>query len=153
MRILVISDSHGRTSALREVLELHGAPDVIFLGDGLRDIEEMESLYPDRRFYKVAGNCDFGAAEPLTGRLEIAGRRIFYTHGHAYHVKYGLRELKDAARRDGADIVLYGHTHAAFSEYDDGLYVMNPGAVSGSDACYGLVDITPAGIVVHPEKL
>lgn len=153
MRILVVSDSHGRTSVLREILELHGTPNVIFLGDGLRDVEEMEQLYPDRRFYRVAGNCDFGASDLTTGRIEFAGRRIFYTHGHTYHVKYGLRELKDAARRAGADIALYGHTHAAFFEYDDGLYIMNPGAVSGGDAGYGLIDITPAGIVVHPEKL
>ena len=153
MRILVVSDSHGRTSALREVLELHGTPEVIFLGDGLRDIEEMEYLYPDRRFYKVAGNCDFGAAEPVTGQRGLAGRRIFYTHGHAYSVKYGLGLFKEAARRAGADIALYGHTHEAFCDYEDGLYIMNPGAVSGGETCYGLIDITPAGVVVHPEKL
>ncbi|MGI6268940.1 MAG: metallophosphoesterase family protein [Candidatus Howiella sp.] len=153
MRILVVSDSHGRISALREVLELHGARDVIFLGDGLRDVEEMEALYPDRRFYKVAGNCDFGANEPTTGHLELAGRRIFYTHGHAYYVKHGLGEFKAAARRAGADIALYGHTHEAFCTYEDGLYIMNPGAVSGGETCYGLIDITPAGVVVHPEKL
>ena len=113
----------------------------------------MEYLYPDRRFYKVAGNCDFGAAEPVTGQLELAGRRIFYTHGHAYSVKYGLGLFKEAARRAGADIALYGHTHEAFCDYEDGLYIMNPGAVSGGETRYGLIDITPAGVVVHPEKL
>lgn len=157
MRIIVLSDSHGAKYAAEEVLELQkSAKDVIFLGDGLRDIEAIENFYPDHRFYKVAGNCDFSSGAKNADLIEIGDRKIFYTHGHLFHVKYGLYELKAAARQRGADIVLYGHTHEAFTDYDDGLYIMNPGSLSAQGSGrneYGFIDITPAGIVTCTAKL
>ena len=53
-----------------------------------------------------------------------------------------------AAREAKADILLYGHTHTAFNEYDDGLYIMNPGHCSGYGASYGYIDITDKGDIV-----
>ena len=75
-----------------------------------------------------------------------------FTHGHTYNVKYTLSQLKSAARSNGADIVLYGHTHVAKTEYDDGLYVMNPGSIShpreGAPS-YGVVEISSAGVFLN----
>lgn len=37
------------------------------------------------------------------------------------------------------------------TDYRDGLYLMNPGAVA--EGCYGMVDITPGGIMLLPCRL
>ena len=48
MKLLVLSDSHGYTRRLTEALDAHpDARDVVFLGDGERDLEEVEWTYPD----------------------------------------------------------------------------------------------------------
>ena len=77
--------------------------------------------------------------------------RDSYTHGHPFHVKFGLAELEQAAREAHADICLFGHTHQQMTDYRDGLYLMNPGAVA--EGCYGMVDITPGGIMLLPCRL
>ena len=73
-------------------------------------------------FLAVRGNCDFGSDLPLTGEFTAQGVKIFYTHGHYYGVKSGLYTLACAARERGAQVALYGHTHNALEDYDDGLY-------------------------------
>lgn len=55
------------------------------------------------------------------------------------------------ARQEGADIVLYGHTHTGVTCYDDGLYIMNPGSIR--DGHYGMIDIVPGGIMLNEAKL
>lgn len=157
MRILVISDSHGRKREVEEVLYLHSAArDVIFLGDGLRDLEDLPYIFPDHRFYKVAGNCDLFSDEKLYQIIKLGGKQIFFTHGHAFGVKSGLERFEAMARGLGVDIALYGHTHIPYTKYADGMYIMNPGALTPSGdgkVCYGIIDITPGGIITIPAVL
>ena len=67
-------------------------------------------------------------------------------------MKKTLYNLECAARDRKADIALYGHTHQAEIEYRDGLYLMNPGSLHGSYGTYGIIDITPAGLVPNIVK-
>ena len=146
MRILVVSDVHGRSDRLREaILRQPTARHVIFLGDGLRQAEQAAEEFPDRTFYMVPGNCDFGA-EGLPVRMEtFGGKRFYFTHGHRHDVKYSLYRLDLAARSAEADIVLFGHTHVPYEEYADGLYLFNPGSL-GYGGTYGYVDVVGGGI-------
>ena len=107
MRILVVSDVHGRSDRLREaILRQPTAGTVIFLGDGLRQVEQAAEEFPDRIFYMVPGNCDFGS-ELLPVRQEtVGGKRFYFTHGHRHDVKYTLYRLELAAREAEADIAL-----------------------------------------------
>ena len=68
-KLLVLSDSHGGRAAIERVLmkESKSIDALIFLGDGLRDLELALTKYPRLRTYAVAGNCDFGALEPYDG--------------------------------------------------------------------------------------
>ena len=145
MRILVISDSHGRHAAIEKAIaEQTEAKHIFFLGDRLADIEYFDTFFPDRIFHSVSGNCDFGSCVAASGFINLFGKNIFYTHGHLHGVKGGTAHIKSAARQMGADIVLYGHTHVANIEYDDGLYIVNPGSIgqSRSGACsYAVLDI------------
>ena len=85
-KLLVLSDSHGGRAAIERVLmkESKSIDALIFLGDGLRDLELALTLCPKLRAYSVAGNCDYGALEPTDGLAAFDGVVIFYTHGHMY---------------------------------------------------------------------
>ena len=87
-KLLILSDSHSNRLALEHILkaEADHIDALIFLGDGLRDLEQTLTLYPRLRAYAVAGNCDFGALEPLDGLAAFDGVVVFYTHGHMYGV-------------------------------------------------------------------
>ncbi|NLJ32140.1 MAG: metallophosphoesterase [Clostridiales bacterium] len=150
MRILVVSDTHRNEAALRRaILSQPKAEIVIHLGDGEEEAELMKAYFPKKKFFQVCGNCDWGSTLPATGELTAEGKRIFYTHGHIYNVKYGLGEIVAAARAHKADILLFGHTHEPLCEYEAGLYILNPGSLRGFGGTYGIVDITPAGIVTN----
>lgn len=117
----------------------------IFRG-GAEEAERVSrELPPEQTLVAVRGNNDWGAGFPETCQLHLEGRRIFIAHGHTYRVKYGLKDFCDAARSRQADVALFGHTHQSLTLYEDGLYLMNPGALSygRGGPSYGLVDLIP----------
>ena len=153
MRVLVVSDVHGDFRSLCEAIEQQPtAKVVIFLGDGLRQAEDAADRYPDREFYMVPGNCDFGSDAIPIRQETFGGKRFYFTHGHRHDVKYTLYRLEMAAREAEADIVLYGHTHAQHEEYVDGLYFFNPGSLR-YDRTYGYVDIVGGELITAVVKL
>lgn len=150
MRILVISDSHGDYRAVRDAaLSQMRAEVIIHCGDGESEAESLRRDFPDKAVYCVKGNCDWGSRLPVQGELCIEGKKIIYTHGHAYSVKSGYAMIKQEARQRGADILLFGHTHTPLNEYEDGLYIMNPGSIRSWNASYGIIDITDKGIMTN----
>lgn len=129
MQYIVISDSHGRKSAIEEVLYRHPNRDVIFLGDGLRDIEEIERRYPVS-FLRVEGNNDFWAVNTARSIIVPMGsKKLFCTHGHEFGVRGGTDALLHTAKVNGCDGVLYGHTHIQTAQTRDGIFFLNPGAL------------------------
>ncbi len=151
MRIVVISDTHGRTDVIDKILSSQPeASHVFFLGDNARDIEDFELLYPEKRFFAVSGNCDYNSFLPNTGVEEVNGIKIFYTHGHTLGVKYTTSNLSLCAKQNNCKIALYGHTHVSKTVYEDGIYIVNPGSASrsreGSNS-YAVIDITKTGIM------
>ena len=165
MTALVFSDSHGRTSKIIEAFErqIKKIDAVIFLGDGLRDISYCE--FGDIPLYCVCGNCDmfsrFGTVMAEDEMLvTFGGKKIMLTHGHAYSVKSSYTRICMAAAREGADIVMFGHTHIPHSEYlPEGeckygtvlpkpLYLFNPGSIGGYDGSFGVLEIDRRGNVI-----
>lgn len=146
MRVLVVSDVHGDFRGLCEAIEAQPtAKAVIFLGDGIRQAEGAADRYPDRDFYLVPGNCDFGSTAIPIRQETFGGKRFYFTHGHCHDVKYTLYRLELAAREAEADIALFGHTHSPYEEYVDGLYLFNPGSLRYGRT-YGYVDVVGSGI-------
>ena len=155
MRIVILSDTHRDFYTAHEIVKrhLHNADVFIHLGDGLKEWDDLRMLYPDKQMLAVRGNCDLGADDPATGIFTCEdGHRIFYTHGHLYNVKYTPDDILRAGREKGCDIILHGHTHTACQYYEDGIYLLCPGSPScpvDSKPGYGIIDITPAGVVVN----
>lgn len=154
MRILVVSDTHGQAINLRQVLlSQPKAEVVIHLGDGENDLAMLKPHFADKTFLQVRGNCDWGSSLPESATFSVGDKKIFYTHGHNYGVKSGLYTVVCAAREQKADILLFGHTHTAITDYDDGLHIMNPGALSGFKPSHGTIDITEQGILTNIVRL
>lgn len=153
MRIVVVSDSHRRMGNLFDIIEMHkdSAELFIFLGDMDNDFDEILMVYPNLRYMRVAGNNDWSSRHPLFREIMLSGKRIYFCHGHTHHVKHGYQDIINHCKNIKADICLFGHTHMQFTDYDDGLYIMNPGAVIKGE--YGMIDITDSGIMLLPSKI
>lgn len=124
MRILVISDSHGKRDVVEKILKNESYDYFIFLGDGLGDIE---SVIDTPRTVAVRGNCDFFSPRTDTKIVEMAGLRFLVTHGDRFHVKSTLYPLLNEAKLSNADVVLYGHTHSYADEtYEDIRFINCP---------------------------
>lgn len=130
MKALIFSDSHRCYSSMDEVIASHPDTDlIIHAGDVQRDVEEIEIDYPQIPCACVLGNNDFYAnGVPFDRIFEFGGKKIFLTHGHNYAVKVSPHRVIAEAKRHGADICIFGHTHIPYLENHDGIWVVNPGA-------------------------
>ncbi|MDY3250067.1 MAG: metallophosphoesterase [Candidatus Choladocola sp.] len=131
MRVLVISDTHGREDNLRKVLDRMGLPDcVIHLGDAENGEAELRRIV-NCPLHIVAGNCDFFSSLPVAKIVEIGNCRIMITHGHYYYVSVGTRDLVEEAKTNGCNVAMFGHTHRPFVDQSDPeITVLNPGSLS-----------------------
>lgn len=131
-----MSDSHDNTPLVRVVAQLfrdEGVERVLHLGD----VCIPDTLGPLLGFdlTVVAGNNDDPAQlaahaerhgyrfEPTAWRDRIAGVPVGATHGHLRGVKARLAEHLDHG------LLLHGHTHRACDDAEEGLRVVNPGAL------------------------
>lgn len=129
MKILLVSDTHGRDKHLAEALELEKPDFLCHMGDveGSEDYIRGIAKCP---LAMVAGNNDFWTDLNPEVTFELHGFRIFMTHGHYYQPYAGLERLKWAGYRNSADIVLFGHTHMPTLECGEDIIVANPGSLS-----------------------
>jgi uncharacterized protein len=125
-KVLIVSDSHGLTRELEVLRERHldEVDLMIHCGDSQLDYEDKAIT----GYLTVMGNCDFGGY-PLDMITELAGRKIFVTHGHRYSVKTSLMNLKYKAEETGADIVCFGHSHILGAEIIGKTLFLNPGSI------------------------
>lgn len=153
MRIVIMSDSHDAVGTLLDIIERHrdNTDLFIFLGDVDNDFDEVLMAYPDIKYKRVAGNNDRYSSHMTSDLINLNGKKIFFTHGHIFHVKHGNEEIIEYCRKIGADICLYGHTHKQFTNYDNGLYIMNPGAAF--TGAYGVIDLVDNGIALIANKI
>lgn len=125
MKILVISDSHGRALRLQKIVDNVAADHVIHCGDFCTD----QSQLPQGSLTVVQGNCDYEPV-PKEEIWEAKGFRFFITHGHRYEVKSSPLSIRYRGEEVGAHIVCFGHSHVPFCEQSKGILLINPGSIS-----------------------
>ena len=154
---LILSDVHGERDRLRRILAAaKGVHAVFFLGDGLSDVLDLLTVQGAPPLFSVRGNCDFGITGDDELTVSLGAHRILMLHGHTAGVKGGDGGLLALARRHGADIVLYGHTHLRRESYldeaDGGpLWLFNPGSVGrpfGSPPSFGTLSVDDNGALL-----
>ncbi|MGI8828023.1 MAG: metallophosphoesterase family protein [Chloroflexota bacterium] len=135
MRAVVLADTHmpRRARSLPPLLlaELETADVVFHLGDFTEE-DLVRSLREFAPLYAVHGNQDSPEVQalfPSTHRLTLEGNLVVaLIHGDvggrtAVHAAHSLlREQPDVA------LVLFGHSHRAYLEWDNGTLLFNPGS-------------------------
>lgn len=122
-KILVFSDSHGKTTAMDEIIQSTDHDYLIHCGDYGLDLKGSN-------VYHVKGNCDPWAPAPQEVQIEVEGHSILVVHGHKHQVKSGLLNLAYYAMQKQADIVIFGHTHHPLIAWEGELLLLNPGSIS-----------------------
>lgn len=162
MRVVIVSDTHGRLGDMQEAVERSKPVDwLLHLGDveGQQDeIAEIAAM-AGAKVAIVSGNNDFFSSLKKELELVIGGVRILMTHGHQYGVYQGTQRLKNLGVTRGVDVVMYGHTHAPLLEVDEesGITVLNPGSISyprqmGRQRTYIVMDISQDKTVSYEMK-
>jgi len=145
---LVVSDTHGETRALARLLEsLKGITGVFHLGDHAKDMAPFTHL--PMAFHITNGNNDAPNPAYAERVVQVAGQRVFITHGDRWNVNFGLDRLAYRALELEATVCLYGHTHCPAHCYREGILFMNPGSLTAplgeSAAGYGLLHLSAEG--------
>lgn len=149
MKIIVVSDNHGRTAWLNKIRDRHKDADC-FIHCG--DIE----MHPDelRGFVCVRGNNDY-YDYPEYRIVHLDKHNIFVTHGHRMMLFFDRSFLVSKAKEHGCDIVCFGHTHVFEYRYIDGVHIINPGSIThnrdGSKPSYAIVEVNDDVIVNRVE--
>lgn len=168
LTLLVVSDIHGNSGNLGRVLARQiKTPDaLLFLGDGYSDITRCQPL--DMPLFAVRGNCDMWSLMgmddlPRDLTVTLGGYKIFMTHGHAYINSSGIEAVAARGACEGADIVLYGHTHVRHEAHyaagdivggvklERALHVFNPGSLGSprdeKAPAFGVIEMRANGIL------
>lgn len=130
MKILIVSDTHGRNLNFYEAVDREAPIDlIIHLGDicGLEEEIEMVTGVP---CYAVAGNNDYYSFLPSESVIMVGKHRTLITHGHEHGVDYSTRDLRHYAHGIDCDIAMYGHTHVPEIDDSGEVLILNPGSLS-----------------------
>lgn len=150
MKILIVSDTHGRHENFDKVLERVGKIDMLIHMGDVENGEDYIEAVADCPVHMVSGNNDFFSYLPKEEEFMIGKYKVFITHGHYYYVSMDTRMLKQECRERNADIVMYGHTHRPDIDERDDVTVINPGSLSyprqeGRRPTYIIMEIDEAG--------
>ncbi len=144
MKMLVVSDIHGSkyyAEKIEELVKIENPDKIILLGDlyyhGPRNPLSRE--YDPKsvctilnnlkdKILCIRGNCDAQVDEMISDfefqdniRLDLNGKRFFFTHGH----KYNIDNIPDEV-----DILVYGHFHTGFIKNKDSVLCVNAGSIT-----------------------
>ena len=170
MTLLILSDSHGKSHRIADIIARVRPDGILFAGDGVRDLAACELPCPLRA---VAGNCDTSTLPIIVGGralevrdeelITVDGIRILLMHGHRYGVKSTLTPAVSRAASLGADVLVFGHTHAPLEmtlmpdntwgiPLQKPLTLVNPGTLGGYPPTFATLTVRNGQILVgHGE--
>lgn len=151
-KILVFTDSHGQFKNIYNMV-LKEEPDIIICaGDYSDDAFELSSVFENKKFYIVNGNCDFFNRTYRDDEIFIIeNKKFFLTHGHVYSVKSDLNKIKQKSKELKIDVSIFGHTHKSFISYEDDFILYNPGAAK--DGYYGIIIINENNLEIKTKNI
>ncbi len=155
MKFLVFSDSHNSTNGMDHAIEKHKEiRHIIHCGDVAADIEYLHHVYgATHSICGVCGNNDFSATDPFYRIFTCDEVKIYLTHGHKEHVKHSILQLKDALKKNGCVLGIFGHTHEQYLQNEDGIVLLNPGSIGYFKQEYALLNIEKNKIEIKHMKL
>ena len=130
MKILVVSDTHGRDERLEMAVEIEQPFDYLIHCGDVEGREIFIEALAECPCTIVAGNNDFFSDLPREEEIVLESHRIMVTHGHNYGVSMDLYGISEEAADRNCEIVFFGHTHKHVIEKKNGVLVINPGSLS-----------------------
>lgn len=167
MKIMIATDIHGSKFYAEKLIELfkkEKADKLILLGDlyyhgprnpltkGYAPLEVSKILNGIKdKLLVVKGNCDSEVDEMISEFpfqnsiiLNIANRKVFFTHGHKYNIDNLPSEL------NVGDVIFYGHFHNNAIYEKNGITAVNVSSLSlpmnNSESAYAV--LTEKGISI-----
>ncbi|MFP3929017.1 MAG: metallophosphoesterase family protein [Desulfobacteraceae bacterium] len=139
MKIGVIADTHLKqpTRELERVLETVFSDVDLIVHAGDFNTEEVLEVFSGKDLVAVKGNNDSPGLKkrlPESVLFEAGGFRIGVVHGCG--PPFGIRS-RVISKVQGADCVVYGHSHLSFIGYFRGALFFNPGAFCGGVLALG----------------
>lgn len=130
MKVLIVSDSHGRNKHLIKTIQKVSPIDLlIHLGDFGASEEYIKSIV-SCDVEMVSGNNDFFNGLAKEKLIMIGKYTVMLTHGHRYGVYYNTHQIREAAKARKADIVMFGHTHVPLIDLSQDTWLINPGSIA-----------------------
>ncbi len=155
MKILAISDTHGKTTIPRNIIDQwkEKVDLIIHLGDYLSDAKELSTGHNTPLSY-VGGNMDGSNETNGYKTINTPYGKILLTHGHLDGVKLNPNNLIYRTEEMNCKAVVFGHTHSPFFKNLNGIYLINPGSITyprlTSYGTYFILNVTEEGIT-HTE--
>ncbi len=150
MKVLIVSDTHGKQAELDKALQQAGKIDMfIHLGDVEGGEDYIDAVVESEK-HMVRGNNDFFSDLPNEEEFFIGDKKVFITHGHGYYVSMGTEYIKEEGQARKADIVMFGHTHRPYLDIEEDITVLNPGSLSyprqeGRKGSYMILEVDKDG--------
>lgn len=150
MKILIVSDSHGRDTYLEQVIEREKPIDMLLHMGDLEGSEDYISAIAPCPVEMVSGNNDYFTQIDREKIIKIGTYKVFMTHGHRFGVNFGMEEITEEGRTRNVDIVMFGHTHKPYLNVLPDITVLNPGSISqprqeGRNPSYMIMEIAENG--------
>ncbi|MEJ6348692.1 metallophosphoesterase [Holzapfeliella sp. He02] len=129
-KLLIMSDTHGETSLMKQVIKRHQAEvdKVIHAGDG-----QFQSSGDVTDIIAVHGNMTEVIDLPDEAHLKIDDGGLLLMHGHLDdNIAYNPMRLQFKGLENQTNVLVFGHTHQPFVSYFDDLLLLNPGSLAKS---------------------
>lgn len=168
-RIGLMSDTHmpERCLALPETLaQVFADVDLILHAGDVGELWVLDQISQMAPVIAVHGNDETADAQrelPYQQLVTVAGLRILLWHSHfpdrvdEMNSRLGdemppkLARSVDRARRAGANVVVFGHWHIPLVYKQDGITVVNPGAIASGNAIVRQLHQTVARLAVYAD--
>lgn len=148
MKVLIVSDTHGRHSGIEEAVRREKPLDLlIHLGDAEGYEDYIQSL-AECPIETVKGNMDMNVELPIDKEIFLENMHVLITHGHCHGVYSTLEQIQTLGLQRGVDVVMFGHTHVPLLLEDRMLTLLNPGSISYPRQ----KNKRPSYIVMYKEK-
>lgn len=152
MKILIVSDTHGKDKYLEEAVRREKPFDKLIHCGDVEGREFFIEALAECECCIVAGNNDFFSDLAREEELEIAGRKTLVTHGHYYGVSMDIYGLVEEAQARDCRIAMFGHTHKPLVTEKKGVLVVNPGSLAyprqeGRKPSYAVMQVGDDGAI------
>ena len=130
MKILIVSDTHGRDEKLEAAVAVEQPFDYLIHCGDVEGREFFIEALAECPCTIVAGNNDFFSDLPREDEIVLERHKIMVTHVHTYGVSMDLYGISEEAAARECEMVCFGHTHKPVIEKKNGVLVINPGSLS-----------------------